>query len=136
MIVETEAYMGVTDKSCHTYGGRRTKCNEAMFMSSGTIYVYKIHGIYHCFNLSAEEEGAVVLLRAVQPLEGIDSMNQLRTQFQRRRRQTSSDDNRVEKPYKPKMLANGPSKLCIAFDITKDNMNKVDITNSSLIWIE
>lgn len=129
-IVETEAYLGVEDKASHTYGGRRTNRNEPMFMRPGTCYVYFTYGMYHCFNLSAEGEGAAVLLRAVQPLDGIACMQSLRAQS----RKGANRDSGVA--YKLKMLANGPSKLCMAFDINKNNMNKVDITDSDLIWIE
>ncbi|CAG2164075.1 unnamed protein product [Oppiella nova] len=140
-IVETEAYLGVEDKSCHSYGGRRTKRNEPMFMSSGTTYVYFTYGMYYCFNLSAEDEGSVVLLRAVQPLQAIDFMNEFRTNFMKRRHESSGhtchETKKCDpKPYKLKALANGPSKLCICFHINKDNMNKVDITDSPFIWIE
>ena len=129
-IVETEAYLGTEDKASHTYGGRRTERNEPMFMSPGTCYVYFTYGMYYCFNLSAEGEGAAVLLRAVQPLDGIECMQRLRAHS---RKGVNRD---IKCDYKLKMLANGPSKLCMAFDINKNNMNKVDITDSEAIWIE
>ncbi|XP_054167211.1 uncharacterized protein LOC128964607 [Oppia nitens] len=134
-IVETEAYLGSEDKACHSYGGRRTARNEPMFMNAGTIYVYFTYGMYYCFNLSAEAEGSAVLLRAVQPVDGSQHMIELRNRFlQRKRPEISSSP--TDRPIKPKMLANGPAKLCIAFDINKDNLNKVDITSSNDIWIE
>jgi len=51
-IVETEAYVGTEDRASHSYGGRRTARNEAMYMPSGTSYVYNIYGIYTCINIS------------------------------------------------------------------------------------
>ena len=52
-IVETEAYLGVTDASCHCYGGRKTPKTEAMFMPPGTAYVYNVYFQYCCFNISS-----------------------------------------------------------------------------------
>lgn len=77
-IVETECYLGGEDKASHSYNGRQTPRNEPMFMPPGTSYVYMTYGIYHCFNISAAEPGAAVLIRALEPLEGLDIMRQLR----------------------------------------------------------
>ena len=129
-IVETEAYLGVEDKACHTYGGRRTESCEPMYMKAGTCYVYFTYGMYYCMNLSSEGEGSAVLLRAIQPIKGIDSMQTLRAESRKGKNPNNC------RQYKLKMLANGPSKLCMAFDINKNNMNKVDITNSQYIWLE
>lgn len=77
-IVETECYLGGEDKASHSYNGRQTPRNEPMFMPPGTSYVYMTYGMYHCFNISAAEPGAAVLIRALEPLEGLDFMRQLR----------------------------------------------------------
>ena len=69
-IVETEGYLGEIDKSCHSYGGKRTKRNEPMFMVPGTAYVYFIYGMYYCLNISSQESGACVLIRSLEPLQG------------------------------------------------------------------
>jgi DNA-3-methyladenine glycosylase len=70
-IIETEAYLGVgIDKASHSYSGKHTPRNSAMFMRSGTIYVYSIYGMYVCMNFSSEGEGAAVLLRALRPVQG------------------------------------------------------------------
>ena len=69
-IVETEAYLGEIDPACHSYGGRRTARNEAMYAASGTSYVYFIYGMYYCFNISSKESGACVLIRALEPIQG------------------------------------------------------------------
>ena len=69
-IVETEAYLGVVDKACHAYGGKKTERCEPLYMAPGTAYVYFIYGIYHCLNISSQEPGACVLIRALEPLQG------------------------------------------------------------------
>lgn len=124
MIVETEAYVGPQDRACHTYGGRRTPRNEAMYMKAGTCYVYIIYGIYQCFNISSAEDGAGVLVRAVEPLEGIEVMVKHRGRPEKYRGKGLRD------------VANGPSKLCIAMGITKHEINKEDLVTSGKIWLE
>ena len=76
IIVETEAYAGVTDKASHAYGGRRTKRTETMYAKGGSAYVYLCYGIHHLFNIVTNNENIphAVLIRAVQPLDGIDIM--------------------------------------------------------------
>jgi len=126
-IVETESYLGAEDMGSQSYKNRRTKRNEPMFMRCGTCYVYFTYGMYYCFNISTEGEGEAVLVRAVQPLEGIDFMQQLRAK---------SRKTNTNKSFELKELSNGPSKLCMAFDININNINKVDIFNSDHIWLE
>jgi DNA-3-methyladenine glycosylase len=100
-IVETEAY-GIGDPASHAYRGP-TKRNRAMFEAHAHAYVYLIYGTSHCLNVSAEAAGAgaAVLIRAVEPLTGID---RLRAQ---RGRPALRDDE----------LARGPGNLCRAFGI-------------------
>ena len=69
-IVETEGYLGEVDKACHAFGGKRTARSEPMYMAPGTAYVYIIYGMYHCLNISSQEPGACVLIRALEPLQG------------------------------------------------------------------
>ena len=119
IIVETEAYGGITDKASHAYGGRRTKRTETMYAKGGTAYVYLCYGIHHLFNVVTNVEGVphAVLIRAVQPLDGIDIML--------RRRNLNNISNR---------LTAGPGILSQAMGIS------VHISGQSLldkqIWIE
>lgn len=123
-IVETEAYLGLIDKACHS-NHKRTQRTEPMFMKPGTVYVFSIYGMYNCFNISSGGEGAAVLLRAVEPLSGLELMQQIRCRNQKK-----------ERNLLPHQLCNGPSKLCLSYGITKE-LNKIDMTlPSSDIWIE
>lgn len=76
MIVETEAYAGVTDKASHAYGNRRTNRTEVMFAHGGAAYVYLCYGIHHLFNVvtNVADTPHAILLRGIEPLEGIDTM--------------------------------------------------------------
>lgn len=75
-IVETEAYIGLTDEASHSFGGRRTYRNEHMYASAGTAYVYICYGIHHLFNVvtNSRDIPDAVLIRAVEPLSGINFM--------------------------------------------------------------
>jgi DNA-3-methyladenine glycosylase len=75
-IVETEAYTGVIDRASHAYGGRRTARTEIMFAEGGKAYIYLCYGIHHLFNIvtNKKEIPHAVLVRAVEPLEGIETM--------------------------------------------------------------
>lgn len=75
-IVETEAYVAITDKASHSYKGRRTNRNEHMYAKGGTSYVYICYGMHHLFNVVTNEKEIpdAVLIRAAEPLKGIDIM--------------------------------------------------------------
>ena len=77
-IVETEAYNGVTDRASHAWSGRRTARTEVMYGRGGRAYVYLIYGIHHLFNVvtNVEDTPHAVLVRALEPLEGIPVMLQ------------------------------------------------------------
>lgn len=104
IIVETEAYLGVIDKAAHTYGHRRTARNETMWGDAGHLYVYFVYGMHHCANVAAgrRDEPVAVLLRALEPDEGVELM------FERRRA-----------ARRPTDLCSGPAKLCQALAITR-----------------
>ncbi|XP_061905781.1 DNA-3-methyladenine glycosylase isoform X2 [Entelurus aequoreus] len=124
-VVETEAYLGGEDKASHSAGGKRTRRNTAMFMKPGTIYVYPIYGVYLCMNVSSEGDGAAVLLRSLEPLQGHAVMRQLR----------ASKRKDGARPLKDKELCNGPSKLCQALDVQR-RLDRQDMACHSEVWLE
>uniref|UniRef100_A0A670ZEL2 DNA-3-methyladenine glycosylase n=1 Tax=Pseudonaja textilis TaxID=8673 RepID=A0A670ZEL2_PSETE len=125
-IVETEAYLGGEDTASHSRGGRRTARNTAMFMRPGTLYVYQIYGIYFCMNVSSQGEGAAVLLRSLEPLQGLEAMRELRLARQQKA---------PARPLKDWMLCNGPSKLCQALAIDR-RFDQQDLGCNSSVWLE
>lgn len=122
-IVETEAYIGSIDKASHAYGGKKTPRLEALYGKPGIAYVYFIYGMYHCFNVITKEEGSPegVLIRAIEPIDGIEEMSKLRF---------NKVYNELTKAQF-KNLSSGPSKLCIAMNINKEN-NKQDLCAGNL----
>ncbi len=101
-IVEAEAYVGEDDEACHASCGP-TDRNAPMYGPPGHAYVYFIYGMHHCFNVVTERKGypAAVLIRALEPLKGLDVMRERR-------------DNRPDRE-----LTNGPAKLCQALGIDR-----------------
>jgi DNA-3-methyladenine glycosylase len=75
-IVETEAYLGETDRASHAFGGRRTARTETMYLPGGHAYVYLCYGIHHLFNIVTHQKDMphAILIRALEPLEGMDHM--------------------------------------------------------------
>ena len=109
-IVEVEAYVGDGDRACHASRGR-TQRNATMFGPPGHAYVYFIYGMHHCLNAVTEREGypAAVLIRALEPLEGIEKM--------RARRWPELVEGRGGRP--DLQLTSGPAKLCQALEIDR-----------------
>lgn len=115
-IVETEAYIGAIDKASHAYNGRRTERTEPLYGEGGIAYVYFIYGLYHCFNVISGEKDIAegVLIRAIEPLDNLEYLSN--TRFKK-------DYESLSRSQK-KALTNGPSKLCMALNITKDENYK------------
>jgi len=116
-IVETEAYVGPQDLACHASKGRTAR-TEVMFGPAGHAYVYFIYGFYNMLNLvtEAKDYPAAVLIRAVEPVDGIELMKD--------RRQSNVLRN----------LASGPGKLCQAFGIDR-SLNGADMC-ASVLFVE
>lgn len=117
-IVETEAYRGPTDVASHAQRGPKSKA-APMFGEPGFAYVYFTYGMHYCMNCVTEPAGSgtAVLLRALEPLKGIETM--------RRQRGPRVDDVN---------LTNGPAKLCQALEIGRTE-NALDLTGNTL-WLE
>ncbi len=115
-IVETEAYIGEHDLACHAAAGRTAR-TAPLYGPPGIAYVYFIYGMYWCFNAvtRAEHEPSAVLVRALEPVEGVSLM--------RRRRPSAKRD--VD-------LTNGPGKLCLALGIGVRH-NELRLTSSPLV---
>ncbi len=120
-IVEVEAYHGEEDPACHAAAGR-TRRTAPLYGHPGFGYVYLIYGMYHCFNVVTRSEGhpSAVLVRALEPVEGLDLMRARRAA----RRGGAG-------PLADRDLANGPGKLCDALGITLAH-NRADLIRSSL----
>lgn len=117
-IVETEAYIGQEDSASHAHRGRTAR-TAVMFGLPGIAYIYFTYGMHHMLNVVTEGEGypAAVLIRALEPLEGIDVMQALR------------GDRRLRD------LTNGPARLCQALAIDR-SLNGHDLTSGPPLWIE
>ncbi|MDU1022711.1 MAG: DNA-3-methyladenine glycosylase [Peptoniphilus harei] len=116
-IVETEAYLGLEDRACHSYGGNITKRNEILYKEGGTIYVYMIYGMYNLLNIVRKSEiyPEAVLIRAVEPIENFDDFAINR--FGKIYKDLSS--------YQRKNLTNGPGKLSMAMGIDRALNGKI-----------
>lgn len=119
-IVETEAYLGTEDRASHSWGGRRTARNEAMYGDGGTAYVFLNYGIHYLLNVVTEQvnQPSAVLIRALEPLEGLVEMQARRPTAKR------TED-----------LASGPGKLGAALAIDL-RLNQADFVDGPELWIE
>lgn len=119
-IVETEAYIGLTDRASHSYGGKRTARNEHMYADPGTAYVYICYGMHHLFNVVTNKKGIpdAVLIRAVEPLQGVDAMLK-----------------RTGKKVLDYTLTKGPGNAAKALGISKDHSG-INLVGSGLYLAE
>lgn len=101
-IVETEAYRGADDRAAHSFGHKRTSRTEVFFGEAGHAYVYFVYGMHRMFNVVTAGPGCpnAILIRAIEPVEGIAIMQQRRPQARQ-----------------IKALTNGPAKICQSFGI-------------------
>ncbi len=119
VVVETEAYLGRIDKAAHSYRGRTAR-NASMWREGGHAYVYFIYGMHWCVNVVAgrEHDPVAVLIRALEPTEGVDVM--------RARRPAARNDHD---------LCSGPGKLCQALGIDK-SLDGEDLVRSDRLFFE
>ncbi len=128
-ITETEGYIGMIDKACHAYKGKRTQRTESLFLEGGNAYVYLIYGMYYCLNAvtEAKDVPCAVLIRGA-VLTSISDLNELSlTRYNKAYYKLSS--------YQIKNFANGPGKLCKALDISK-KFDKIPLTGKELYICE
>lgn len=122
-IVEVEAYLGPhndpSDPAAHSHRGP-TPRNHVLFGPAGHAYVYSIYGQYFCMNISCEEEGLAgcVLLRALEPVAGVAQM---------------ARNRKLEEDVPARLIASGPSRLCLALGLTRTGHNGLDVTSASSV---
>lgn len=123
-IVEVEAYNGNNDEASHSFNGK-TKRNEVMFNEGGYFYVYFTYGAHFCCNVvtGKKDNGAAVLIRAVEPLLGIDKM--IENRFGRELKSEKEIYN----------LTSGPGKVCKAFGFNKDHSG-LDLTSGTVFIVD
>ncbi|NNG27593.1 MAG: DNA-3-methyladenine glycosylase, partial [Ignavibacteriaceae bacterium] len=123
-IVEVEAYDGEIDKAAHSYVGK-TERNKVMFNEGGFLYVYLSYGVHHCCNVVTgfEDKGTAVLIRAVEPLKGIDLM--IKNRFGRKLKNDAEIIN----------LTSGPGKVCKALGINRNNSG-IDLTGDEIFLLD
>ncbi|MFC3563455.1 DNA-3-methyladenine glycosylase [Pedobacter jamesrossensis] len=119
IIVETEAYFGIQDKASHAYGGKRTPRTETMYAQGGVSYVYLCYGMHNLFNVvtSAKDNPNAVLIRAIEPLVGIEIMEERRNM-----------------PRSKAAISSGPGSAAKALGIDR-TFNAKDLLGDE-IWIE
>ena len=119
IIVETEAYEGLTDKASHAYGGKKTNRTKTMYESGGVAYVYLCYGMHHLFNIVTNKVNIphAILIRAVEPLDGLSIMLKRR--------------NKNNKDLK---LTSGPGSMTKALGITMSNSG--ESLMNQIIWLE
>jgi DNA-3-methyladenine glycosylase len=118
LIVETEAYLGEEDLACHASAGRTAR-TAVMYGPPGHAYIYLIYGMYHCLNIVTEERDspAAVLIRALEPVEGIALMAERRGLGAR----LEAEGRPAERPGPGlRALASGPGRLCQALAINRE----------------
>jgi DNA-3-methyladenine glycosylase len=120
IITETEAYTGIHDKASHSYGNRRTKRTETMYLPGGHAYIYLCYGIHHLFNIvtGPRNHPSAILIRAIQPLHGLPTILKRR---------------HAKKPTPN--LTSGPGTLTQALAITTKH-DRTNLTLGKTIWIE
>ena len=126
MITETEAYRAPDDRASHAFGNRRTPRTEIMFQEGGRAYIYLCYGIHHLFNVvtAPEESAHAVLIRAVEPIEGVELMLKRRNRY-------ANGDLRVSPP-----LTTGPGAMAQALGLTMKWNGQSFLTPDTPVWIE
>lgn len=119
IIVETEAYNGRTDRACHAFPDKRTPRTSVMYQQGGVAYVYFVYGMHYLFNIVThkEEYADAVLIRAIEPVVGIEEMMHRRGKY-----------------VNTRILTGGPARLSEALGIDKA-INGISLTGNT-VWVE
>ena len=128
-ITETEGYIGMIDKACHAYKGKRTPRTESLFLEGGSAYVYLIYGMYYCLNVVTEPKDVpcAVLIRGGELVSSSDLNSLSYIRYKKPYNELT--------PYQLKNFLNGPGKLCKALDITKE-FDKISLMDDKLYICE
>lgn len=112
-ITETEAYTGIADRACHSYGGKRTARTEIMYHPGGVAYIYLIYGMHFMLNVVTEGAGdpCAVLIRGARPVAGLDEM--AKNRYGETYAELSQERRRT--------MLNGPAKLCACLGLTRED---------------
>ena len=139
-IVEVEAYNGIIDKASHASGGRRTQRNEVMYSNGGVAYVYLCYGIHHLFNVVTNEQETphAILIRALEPLKGIDTMLKRTNKKQLDHTLTRGPGNVSKALGISFKIHSGHSLLSKDLFIAEDNfiLNKKEVASSPRIGVD
>lgn len=141
LITETEAYRAPDDRACHAFGNRRTTRTEVMFQEGGRAYVYLCYGIHHLFNVvtAPAETAHAVLIRAIEPLEGVELMMRRRNLFKneagRTGKRTIPGVSGAGFPV-PVNLTTGPGAMSQALGLTTRWTGQSFFAPETPVWIE
>ncbi len=137
LIVEAEAYIGQEDKGCHASAGL-TPRNEVMWGPPGHAYVYFTYGMHWMLNFVTEEQGkpAAVLLRAVLPSEGLDTMRKHRAGWRKSHNVGGQPLWGANLEFDPTHFTDGPAKVCQALNLNKDWNGHDLCSKDSQLFIE
>ncbi len=132
IITETEAYRAPDDRASHAYGNRRTPRTEIMFQEGGRAYIYLCYGIHHLFNVVTATEGVAhaVLVRAIEPFEGVETM------LERRGMQVKTRNQKSNTHPLNLSLTNGPGALSQALGLRTAFTGQSLILDDTRIWVE
>ncbi|MCA9294808.1 MAG: DNA-3-methyladenine glycosylase [Phycisphaerales bacterium] len=113
-IVEVEAYLGEIDRAAHSYRRHRSARNESMYGRAGLAYVYFTYGMHHCINIVCAHENTpqAVLLRALEPISGLEAM-------QKARKRSNRGPKRAQARWHDHELCAGPGRICQAMRINR-----------------
>lgn len=129
IITETEAYRAPDDRACHAFGNRRTARTEVMFHQGGKAYIYLCYGIHHLFNVvtAPEETAHAILIRAIEPVEGLEVMLRRRNFLKNRSDQINARTTK---------LTTGPGALSQALGLTTQWTGQSFFVAGTPVWIE